>query len=495
MPQDPFAKYGGKAIQEEDPFAKYGGKAEPSTGTRPANPGSIEASPSYATQLYREGKAKLSDLVSGVKDRLVGAGIGVNNTALGASGLVNRATGGRLGVPPSVTLEELGLEPQNAGERQGMAAEQMAEFFVPAGRIGKAGKAVEAATAGLKGNRLLSAIRGGANIAAKSGMEAASAGGISKLHGEDPTAAAIGGAAGPVIGEVAGAAAPKMYKAALKASTTYDKATRAQMVRTGLEEGIPVSEKGGEKLKTLIDQLNSEVRGMLDPAVTINPSDIAKRAAPVADRYGKFAQVNPTDDLRAVQSSMDEFLGQHQTPAVPAVPGSSVTDPYTGVTSHTPGSPAIPAQDIPIPSDLVQDIKTGTYRNVKWKKGSPHQLAPASEAAQKALARGAKEELEVKFPGIKEKNAREGRAITLKEAIDRATNRIDNRDIVGIGAPSVAVATQAIGGPAALFGGLKLIPPSLTSRLAIELAKSKKRAIGPFGAALMSNATGREHPR
>ncbi len=446
-----------------------------STPPKPqANPGSIEAAPSYATQLYREGKAKLGDLATDAKNFFSGIGSGVANTGLGASGLINRATGGRLGVSPSVTLEDIGATPHGKAGQVGMGLEQMSEFFLPEAGIAKAGK-----LAG--GGRL-------ANMALRSAMEAGSAAGISALHGEDPTLPAIAGAAGPVIGNVAESYAPGIYRRALKPSTTYAPEKIEQMVGTGLKEEIPVSGGGRRKLGSLVDSLNAKVRGMLDPAVTINPSDIANRAAPGIDRYGKFAQVNPEADVNTFQNSIDEFLRQHQTPEVPS---KHILDANGNLVK----SPAVPPQDIPIPSDLAQDIKTGTYRQMNWKKGTPTQLPPAAEAAQKALARGAKEELEVAYPGIREINAREGRALNLDEALGRAVNRIENRDAFGIGAPIMMDAAHAIGGgPGAALGALKLLPPAVTSRLAIEMAKAPTRALGPFGAALAAAASRNKRP-
>lgn len=449
----------------------------------PKSSGTISEAPSTATYLYREAKARGKSLLDSVKE--LGGGIvsGAANTGLSASHLVNRATGGRLGVSQDTTLADIGMEPKTELGKAGMGMEQFAEFFVPEGAIGKGGKAVEAATAGIRGNRLLDLVRGGINLGAKSGMEALSAGSIAGLHGEDPTAPAIAGAIGPAVSEVAGHYAPKIYRAALKPSTTYSPAQVDELIDTGLKEGIPVSRRGRQKLTDIVEAMNARVRGMLDPNVLINPSDIAARTQPLESTYGKFHQVNPESDLSSIASSREEFLRQHQIPARPAVPAqpTGLLDQY-GNPIMSQGAPAIHARDIPIPSPKVHDIKTGTYRQVSWKKGTPHQLAPATEASQKAMARGAKEELEAKFPGIKDLNAREGRALTLAEAMDRATNRIENRDVIGIGAPIASMAASAAGAPGGLVGLAKLLPPSITSRLAIEMAK--KRAISPFMAAL-----------
>ncbi len=461
--------------------------SSPASTTVPSDTGTIQQAPGMLTDLYRSGKARLKDLVSGGVDLLKGGGKGVMNTSLG----VSRLTGS---VPPNTTLEDIGMKPSNPTQEAGMMGEQFAEFFLPSGEIGKAGKGLEAATAGIKGNRLLNAVRSGINLAGKSGLEAAAAGSIAKTHGESFESGAIPAALGPAIGEVAGHFAPKIYRAALKPSTTLRPDKIAELIDTGLTEKIPVSGSGRNKLIDLIDELNGRVHGMLDPNVKILPSDIASRADQAVPTYDKFHQANPEADVRAIQKAKAEFLRQHQIPGSPAIPPSptGILDAYGRPVMST-GTPAIPPRDIPIASPDVQNIKSGTYKHVKFKQGTPVQLPPAAEAGQKAIARGAKEELEAAFPDIREINAREGRAISLKDVIERATNRIENRDVIGIGAPIAATATHAMGGPGALVGGLKLLPPNITSRLAIEMAAASKRPISPFAAALAEMLLGKKH--
>ncbi len=73
--------------------------------------------------------------------------------------------------------------------------------------------------------------------------------------------------------------------------------------------------------------------------------------------------------------------------------------------------------------------------------------------AQKALAKGLKEELEGIFPEIKAKNAAEGKLLDLRPELEAAVNRLGNRRI------SIANALNV------------LADPAVTSRVAIYLNK------------------------
>jgi len=245
----------------------------------------------------------------------------------------------------------------------------------------------------------------------------------------------------------------RMYQSALKPSTTLSATQRANVVKTGLDAGIPISPSGAEKLNGLISDLNSKIADQVkagsQSGATIDPLKVAQRVDQIKSKFTN--QVNPGADLSAIDASKDEFL------------------------QNNPG---------PIPASDAQALKQGTYQQLKGR--SYGELKSATVEAQKALARGIKEELETQFPEIKGLNAQEAQFIGLDRALEKALNRIGNHQLVGIGTPIVAGAVGGTaGGPAGIAAGLMkalVDDPIVKSRLAIALNKAGRGAI-PIGAA------------
>lgn len=241
------------------------------------------------------------------------------------------------------------------------------------------------------------------------------------------------------------------YESALKPSTTLSQGERAAVVKTGLDQEIPISKGGLEKLQDRIETLNQSIKDEIasDPNRPIDPNKVATRAD---DAKAKFAQqVNKRADLKAIETSKDEFLDEN------------------------PGS--MGAAD-------AQAMKQGTYRVLKGKFG---EQGSASVEAQKALARGLKEEIASQFPEIAKLNADESRLLDLQPVLERAVNRISNHQAIGIGTPVAGAAAKAVtgsGGVAAVASVLKgvLDNPGVKSRLAIAISKSSKISVSQAAA-------------
>lgn len=299
------------------------------------------------------------------------------------------------------------------------------------------------------------------------GMGIANATGMEQAAAQGNTAGVAGIAAGDVApvaaAEGARAAVPKIvaageratllgrtpegaYESALKPSTTIPAAKRAAIVQTGLEQEIPVTAKGVEAVGQLIDDYNTQIKAHIEggtrQGVTIDPNAVAERIADVKTRFAN--QVNPEADLSAIDASKAEFLRNNPNP--------------------------IPAAD-------AQAMKQGTYRTLGERAyqrkftGAPES---ATDAAQKALARGLKEELATQFPELGQLNATEGRLLDLQPVLEKAVNRISNHQLMGIGTPIAAGAVKAVTGSGklgAVAGVMKAVldNPAVKSRLAISL--------------------------
>src|SRR4030095_15692512 len=109
-----------------------------------------------------------------------------------------------------------------------------------------------------------------------------------------------------------------LYQGALKPRPgTYSREDVQSMIRTGLEERIPVSERGADKLWGVIDYLNKTVQGYIEEAaargITVHPEDVARYVDQIEPRFLK--QVNPEADLQTLAAAKAEWLRQHTTEA------------------------------------------------------------------------------------------------------------------------------------------------------------------------------------
>lgn len=233
------------------------------------------------------------------------------------------------------------------------------------------------------------------------------------------------------------------YESALKPSTTMPEAQRAGIVNTGLTENIPVSKGGLEKIADRIDELNNKIAATIQTGAkqgaVVDPQAVAARTGAVRNQFA--TQVTPKSDLEAIDSATNEFLSGNQNS---------------------------------IPLDQAQAMKQGTYRALG--KKAYGEMKGARVEAEKALARGLKEEIAVQFPEIGKLNASESQLLDLQPALERAVNRIGNHQLGGIGAPITAGATRAITGSgklAAAAGLLKAVldDPYIKSKLAIALSQ------------------------
>src|SRR5579864_40559 len=297
----------------------------------------------------------------------------------------------------------------------------------------------------------------GAGASVGMGLSMAAPEAISDLHPIQAAKEAIASSGAP----------ERMYESALKPSTTIPTAKRATIVQTGLENQIPVSNAGLEKIGNLVDDLNdsikSEIAAGSAQGKTVNAYNVATR---LADPYGRFQnQVTPLSDLAKIRETGQEFLEN---------------------------------QPANIPASQAQALKQGTYAQLKGKYG---ELSSATVEAQKALARGIKEELANQFPEINALNAQESKLIDLNSVLQTAVNRISNHQIIGIGTPIAAGAAKAVTGSAgigAISGLMKAVfdDPVVKSKLAIALTQkgvptaNAASRLAAYSSALGNAATG-----
>lgn len=217
---------------------------------------------------------------------------------------------------------------------------------------------------------------------------------------------AVQGAA-ETVGQGLGAgmlkAAPWVMQSALKpgikaiARSMRNGEAVPRVVQTLLDEGVNVSPGGVANLNDILTATNADIKA----AVASAPGRISplKATSALTDTARKFAdQVNPEADLEAISEAGQQFLNHPR---------------FTGPTISVPEA---------------QTIKSGTYQQLAGKYG---ELSSASGEAQKALARGLKEQIAAEVPGISALNAREGNVIEALQAVSRRAAAAGNRDSVG----------------------------------------------------------------
>jgi len=295
--------------------------------------------------------------------------------------------------------------------------------------------------------------------------------------GEGAGAAVAAG--GRAIAPTMSAAAQRLYGSALKPSTTLDPAARAGIIQTGLKGAIPVSQSGLESLGGQIDALNQAIKGAIDadPNRPIDPNAVAGRIQPTLSKFSNQVVAQP--DLNAIQDTRQQFLAeQGAKPGKPAIaPAPTGLLDQNGrpiMSSGTPAQPPTPAP--PMNAADAQAMKQGTYQVLRGKYG---EQGSATVEAQKALARGLKEEIAGQFPEIDALNAQESKLLDLQPLLERAVNRISNRNIIGIGTPIAGGAAKAVTGSTPLGIVATVLKaavddPMVKSRLAIALSKGAR---------------------
>jgi hypothetical protein len=215
----------------------------------------------------------------------------------------------------------------------------------------------------------------------------------------------MGAAAKPIVEGVGNAlrgAARTTMQSALKptiAALRTGKADRA--ITTMLDEGINVSRSGVDKMQGRIDQLNTDIRSQIanSPAI-VDKYAVASRLNTVMNDFVR--QVAPRTDLAAVQRVFDDF------------------------TNH----PLLQnTRDIPVA--LAQEMKQGTYRSLGDKAYG--ELKGADITAQKALARGLKEEIVAAVPAVRQLNAAESQLLNALSVSERRVMMEANKNPLGLG--------------------------------------------------------------
>jgi hypothetical protein len=251
-----------------------------------------------------------------------------------------------------------------------------------------------------------------ANAAIRTGAGAATgAATVGMVNPEDVATGAVLGAAMPATFKAAGEAgkfvskkaikpvARRLMQSAVKPTIEQLRKGDAQIaIDTLLDYGINPTKSGVDKMRGMVDDINNQISDkILNSSAVINKQDVLPY---LDDTFQTFmSQVSPTSDINAIKGVADDFL------------------------KH----PALPTDQIPV--QAAQNLKQGTYRALSKKYG---QMGSADVEAQKALARGLKENIANAVPGVGQLNAEETRLLkTLTVAERRALMEL-NKNPMGL---------------------------------------------------------------
>lgn len=237
------------------------------------------------------------------------------------------------------------------------------------------------------------------------------------------TQAAIQGgseAVGAGLGAVAKPVAQHLMQSAVKPayalmSNAARKSEVPRVVQTLLKEGVNVTPGGVRKVNDLLTATNDQIASIIKNSNgVVYPEAVASRVDDVEGRLVR--QVAPLADLGAARGVKDEFMQVH---------GGA---PPPGSTAAT-----LPAK--PIPVQRAQELKVGTYRAIGNRAYG--EVKGAQTEAEKALARGLKEDIETAVGqeghDIKSLNARDAALMEARDAIAKRVALANNRDPGGIG--------------------------------------------------------------
>jgi hypothetical protein len=345
------------------------------------------------------------------------------DTALDVADALHK--GGAVGIPDRASIANL-AKWLPAGE-----ATVGGIVGAPAGPAGAIGLAAVGGAAGEAQKQLLNRAVG--QPAPASGIEAADA---IKRQMEVQGAAA---ATGEGLMQLAGAAAPwLMTKAAKPAAGLLEdfRTTAPQLAKTLLDNGVNVTRNGVDKLTNLLKSTQGELKTLLaNSTATADKSNILAEVLPTASRIAD--QPNPSSDLSAIGDQVQGFIDH------PKYSGQTLTMPE------------------------AQALKTGTYQKIA---GSYGERGSATVEADKAIARGVKNEINSKVPEAAGLNQQEATLMAARDAVAKQVGLAANRDPAGL--------AWVARNPETMMGWMLEKSPAVKSMIARGLYKSASDVTG-----------------
>jgi hypothetical protein len=250
--------------------------------------------------------------------------------------------------------------------------------------------------------------------------------------------------------------APGLYESVAKFSTTLSPTERARITETALKNQIPLSYEGlgmvQSKLTDLGDKMDNLIINATDKNIKIPASTVLTSLKNVKKQSGGF-KIEAAQDIKEINNIEKQFKDYLKK---------------NKITSVTP--------------QQLQEFKTDAYKRIDFGR-APEKPSIAKEEAYRAMAGSARESLEGFMPELRDINAQYGALRELQPNLQRSVGRIENRDLMGLGATAKTGAGGALGGiPGALVGFSQslLDSPKIKGKAALELYKKQNQGLGMF---------------
>jgi len=248
----------------------------------------------------------------------------------------------------------------------------------------------------------------------------------------------------------------KMYEEVAKFSTVKGKKKRGKMIETAMDERIPPTHAGVDKMQAQLIALRTEIDTLIDSVPDdqlVDASKIKRHLEALKSDKAGF-RVDASKDMGFIDdqiAKLDDLI---------AVQGGQVT------------------------VRQMHEFKKDIYDTINYDK-KQRSGSKVRDDTYKGIARGAKEAVEEAIPGIKELNAKQGRLMELERPLEQAAARIGNRDKISFTAPINTVAgaylSEAVGIPPVVGAGIgaglsAAFSPKAKAHLALSLDQLRKNA-------------------
>lgn len=263
--------------------------------------------------------------------------------------------------------------------------------------------------------------------------------------------------------------AQDFYLSAMKPSTTLSLEERAALAKTGLSEGVKLTERGVEKMNGLIDTLEEKLGQIIKDA---------------GEKGGKIK----TASLKPMIDEVKSLYGQTVNVAESQGNVAKLDQMYNDF---------VQKYGEEIGTEQAQKLKTNTYKVVRDSFG---ELAGSVKEGMKAMARGLKEGIVANAPESEGVNKRLSSLYNFSDALEKSVKRIGNRDIISLGGKVIfsgeGITNKILAIANELFkGGAKSSVAILMDRLGQKLTASESNEVmkqlwklaGPTGAIDLNN--------
>ena len=193
-------------------------------------------------------------------------------------------------------------------------------------------------------------------------------------------------------------------------------------INTMLDKGINVSRGGLTKIEGQVDDLNAQIKAAISGSnASIDKSAVLQRIDDLKKIFQ--AQAAPQADLAAIGKTANQF-STHPSFLMPPPAGRMTAQQYQQFLQGGGYRNDIPVQ-------LAQELKSGTYRALGNK--SFGELKGAEVEAQKAIARGLKEEIAKAVPDVKALNKAESDLLNAARVLENRLAVEGNKNPMGLG--------------------------------------------------------------